>query len=195
MPPTRMLGAAVLFVALTPAAARADSWIIPFVGVNFGGDVGTEVSDALDAKRVNWGVSFGHMGGGIFGVEGDIGYSPDFFGKTDLGGTSVLTLTGNLLLGIPFGGQTGFGIRPYGLVGVGLVRTSVDAFGDLLELDNTEAAWDFGAGVMVFFGTHVGLRGDVRYFRTFSDIDFLDLVDEPGSVDFARASAGLTLRF
>ena len=54
------------------------------------------------------------MGGGVLGFEGDIGYSPDFFGKTDIGGSSVLTATGNLVFGIPIGGQKGVGIRPYG---------------------------------------------------------------------------------
>ena len=37
--------------------------------------------------------------------------SPDFFGKSHLAGSSVLTATGNLLLGIPIGGQQGWGFR------------------------------------------------------------------------------------
>jgi opacity protein-like surface antigen len=196
MSPGRTLGAALLLLVLTPAAARADGMIIPFAGVNFGGDSGKELEDAFDASRFNWGVSFAYMGGGVLGLEADIGYSPDFFGKTDIGGSSVLTVTGNLLLGIPLGGQRGFGIRPYALVGVGLIRSQVNAF-DLFEIDSNKAAWDFGGGVMLFFGTHVGVRADLRYFRTFSAVDFLDIsvLNPPGNVDFARASAGLTLRF
>jgi Outer membrane protein beta-barrel domain len=196
MSPGRTLGAALLLLVLTPAAARADGMIIPFAGVNFGGDSGKELEDAFDASRFNWGVSFAYMGGGVLGLEADIGYSPDFFGKTDIGGSSVLTVTGNLLLGIPLGGQRGFGIRPYALVGVGLIRSQVNAF-DLFEIDSNQAAWDFGGGVMLFFGTHVGVRADLRYFRTFSAVDFLDIsvLNPPGNVDFARASAGLTLRF
>jgi hypothetical protein len=190
----RTLVLSLLLGVLTPAVARADGMIVPFVGVNFAGTSGQEISDAIDAQRVDWGVSLAYMGGGVLGIEADIGYSPDFFGKTDLGGSSVLAATGNLLIGIPIGGQTGVGVRPYALVGLGVIRSKVDAFGDIPSLDNSELSWDFGGGVMFFFGTHVGLRGDLRYFRTFGDVEF-DLVDRPQTLEFGRASAGLILRF
>jgi opacity protein-like surface antigen len=190
----RTLALSLLLGVLTPAAARADGMIVPFVGVNFAGSSGQEISDAIDAQRVDWGVSLAYMGGGVLGLEADIGYSPDFFGKTDLGGSSLLTATGNLLIGIPLGGQTGVGVRPYALAGLGVIRSKVDAFGDIASLDNSELSWDFGGGVMFFFGTHVGLRGDVRYFRTFGDVEF-DPVDRPQTLEFGRASAGLILRF
>ena len=189
--------AALLLTLLVPAIARADGLIVPFFGANFGGDSGRELSNAIDASRFTWGASFGWMGGGVFGVEADIGYSPDFFGKTDVGGSSVLTLMGNLLLGVPFGGQQGFGIRPYALVGAGIVRPDGDAFDDRPELWENKAAWNFGGGVLMFFTTHTGIRGDLRYFRTFEAADFLDVDagDEPGELDFARASLGFVLRF
>jgi opacity protein-like surface antigen len=193
----RTLVLSLLLAVVAPAVARADGMIVPFVGVNFAGNSGKELSNAIDAKRFDWGISLAYMGGGILGLEADIAHSPDFFGRTDIGGSSVLTATGNLLIGIPIGGQTGVGFRPYGLVGLGVIRSKVDAFGDVLSLDNSEAAWDFGGGAMFFFGTHVGVRGDLRYFRTFGDVDFdlIDVIDRPRNLDFARASAGLILRF
>ena len=190
----KTLAVTVLLGVLAPATARADGMFVPFVGVNFAGSSGQEISDAIDSQRVDWGFSLAYMGGGVLGVEADFGYSPDFFGKTDIGGSSVLTATGNLLVGIPIGGQTGVGVRPYALVGLGVLRSKVDAFGDLPSLDNSKLAWDFGGGLMFFFGTHVGLRGDVRYFRTFGDVDF-DPFDEPQTLEFGRAPAGLILRF
>ena len=190
----KTLAVTVLLGVLAPATARADGMFVPFVGVNFAGNSGQEISDAIDSQRVDWGLSLAYMGGGILGFEADFGYSPDFFGKTDIGGSSVLTATGNLLVGIPIGGQTGVGVRPYGLVGLGVLRSKVDAFGDIASLDNSKLAWDFGGGLMFFFGTHVGLRGDVRYFRTFGDVDF-NPFDEPETLEFGRASAGLILRF
>jgi opacity protein-like surface antigen len=193
----RTLAGGLLLVALTPASARADGLIIPQVGVNFGGDSGNELSEAIDASRLNWGASFAWMGGGVFGVEADFGFSPDFFGKTDLGGSGVLSVMGNLLLGIPFGGQQGFGVRPYGIVGAGLIRPSVDAFGDVLEFDENKAAFDFGGGVMIFFATHFGVRADLRYFRSFDALDITDLPipDRPGELDFTRFSIGAVFRF
>jgi opacity protein-like surface antigen len=193
----RTIVLSLLLGVLTPAAARADGLIVPFFGVNFGGDTGNELANAIDAERFNWGVSLAYMGGGFLGLELDIAHSPDFYGKTDIGGSSVLTATGNLVVGVPFGGQQGFGVRPYALAGIGVIRSKVDAFGEVLSLDNSNFAWDFGGGAMLFFGNHVGVRGELRYFRTFGDVDFdlIDLIERPRVVEFARASAGLILRF
>jgi hypothetical protein len=193
----RSLAMAALLMALTPGAALADGFVTPFFGINFGGDSDTELGDAADAARFDWGASAGWMGGGIIGVEGDIGYSPDFFGKTDLGGSSVLTIMGNVLVGAPFGGQAGFGVRPYGLAGVGVVRPDGDAFPDAEAFGDNHIAWNFGGGVLVFFAEHVGMRADIRYFRTFEALELLDLDigDETGDLDFTRGSLGFSMRF
>jgi hypothetical protein len=193
----RTVALALLLGLMAPATARADGLFIPFIGVNFAGNSRQEFSDAIDAGRVDWGGSLAYMGGGVLGFEAEIGYSPDFFGRTDLGGSSLLTATGNLLIGIPFGGQSGLGFRPYVLGGLGVIRSEIDTFGDVLSLDNSEAAWNFGGGAMFFFGTTVGLRADLRYFRTFGrvDLDLSDAIARRGRLDFARASAGLILRF
>jgi len=192
----RTLAVGFFLLVLTPAAVRADGLIIPFAGVNFGGNAGQSIGDGAEAERLDWGASFAWMGGGVFGFEGDIGYSPDFYGKTDLGGSSVLSLMGNVLLGVPFGGQQGFGVRPYALVGIGALRSDLESFADLVGSDNTEVAWDFGGGVLVFFGAHVGIRGDLRYFRTFGKVDFGPIeVEDSEAVDYTRGSIGLVLRF
>jgi hypothetical protein len=185
-----------LLAGLSPGAAHADGLFIPFIGWNFGGDSGAEFGDSVDAKRFNWGASIAWMGAGVIGVEADFGYSPDFFGKTDLGGSSVFTAMGNLLVGVPFGGQQGFGIRPYGLVGIGVMHPNGDAFGTRFD-DENKVSWDFGGGVMLFFGTHAGIRGDIRYFRTFDALEILgiELADEPGELDFTRGSIGFIFRF
>ena len=188
---------ATMLSALLPGVARADGLFIPFIGANFGGDSGKEFGDAIDASRFNWGASIAWMGGGVFGVEGDFGFSPDFFGKSDLGDSSVFTATGNLLLGVPFGGQQGFGVRPYGLVGIGVIFPEGEAFEGDPELFENKASWDFGGGIMVFFGSNAGLRFDLRYFRAFEASDFLDFDtnDEVGNLDFARGSFGFVLRW
>ncbi len=189
----RTLALVLLLGVGTPAAARADGMIIPFLGVNFGGNSGKAIADAIDAKRFDWGVSFAFMGGGVLGLEADIARSPDFYGKTDIGDSSVFTATGNLLFGVPIGGQKGVGFRPYALAGIGMVRSKVDALTDVLNFDDSKAAWDFGGGAMFFFGNNVGIRGDVRYFRTFGAADLIGLGSD--HLDFGRASAGLVLRF
>jgi Outer membrane protein beta-barrel domain len=192
----RMLAIGFFLATLSPSVARADGLIMPFFGANFGGNAGESLGEATDAQKYNWGASFGWMGGGVFGVEADIGYSPDFYGKNDAGGSSTLSLMGNLLVGLPFGGQQGFGVRPYGLVGLGILKSDLESFDELVGFDDKETVWDFGGGVLVFFGSHFGIRGDVRYFRTLTDIDFgpIDLAGD-SAIDYTRGSLGLVLRF
>jgi len=193
----RTLLLASMFALAAPAAARADGLLIPFIGVNFGGAAGRQLADAIESERVDWGASLAWMGAGVIGFEGDLGYSPDFFGRSDAGGSSVLTAMGNVVIGIPLGGQTGFGVRPYALAGLGVVQSKIDASSGSPGLDETKAAWDFGGGVMFFFATHVGLRTDLRYVRTIGRLDF-DLTDgfeRSRRLDFGRASVGLILRF
>ena len=194
---TRLIATALIALTLVPVPARADVLLIPFFGVNFGGDAGTKISEAFDTSQFNWGASLAFMGAGVFGFEGDFGYSPDFYGKTDAGGSSALTATGNLILGIPFGGQKGFGIRPYGLVGAGVVQSKSDFGSGLTEIDENNMTWSAGGGVLLFFGTRAGVRFDARYFRTFDDLEILGVAigQSPGKVDFTRASLGLVLRF
>ena len=133
----RVIGTALIAIMLAPLPARADTLLIPFFGVNFAGDSGKDVSEAFDTSQYNWGASITFMGGGVFGFEGDFGFSPDFYGKTDVGGSNVLTATGNLVVGIPFGGQQGFGIRPYGVVGAGLLKSTSDFGSGAAEIDAT----------------------------------------------------------
>jgi len=195
---TRVIILALVALTLAPVPARADGMFIPFFGVNFGGDSGKQFSEAFDTSQFNWGASLAFMGGGIFGVEGDFGFSPDFYGKTDAGGSSAFTATGNLIIGIPFGGQKGFGVRPYGVVGAGLLKSTSD-FGitGVTEIDENNVTWSAGGGVLIFFGTRAGIRGDVRYFRTFDDLEILGIpiAQSPGKVDFTRGSLGFVLRF
>jgi len=191
---TRAIGTVLVAILLAPVPARADTLLIPFFGVNFGGDSGQEFSDAFDASQYNGGVSIAFMGGGVFGIEGDIGYSPDFYGKTDLGGSNVLTATGNLLIGIPFGGQKGFGIRPYGVVGLGMMKSSAD----FEQVEENSLTWGFGGGLSMFFSTHYGIQFDFRYFRTFDDVELFGIEvveDQPGKLDFTRTSLGFVFRF
>jgi hypothetical protein len=194
---TRVIGTALVAIMLAPASARADTLLIPFFGVNSGGDSGKEFSEAFDTSQYNWGASITFMGGGVFGVEADFGFSPDFYGKTDVGGSDVLTATGNLVIGIPFGGQQGFGIRPYGVVGAGLLKSQSDFGTGVAEIDENDLTWSAGGGVLLFFGTHAGLRFDIRYFQTFDDLEILGvpIAQSPGKVDFTRTSLGFVLRF
>src|SRR5687767_4635134 len=85
-----MLVVTVVAVA-APREARADGYVNPWAGVNFG----SEIEDG----RGGFGINAGAMGGGIIGGEVAFGYSPSFFGtKNDFGNNTVVDLMGNVIL-------------------------------------------------------------------------------------------------
>jgi len=169
-------------LCLVPARAHADGLFTPWIGANFA----NEIADG----RTSFGFTATGMGGGVIGGEFDFGYSPNFFGEeSQFGSNNVLTLVGNLVLGIPLGGSSGFGFRPYGTVGLGLIRSKVDILEP--EVSSNEFGINAGGGIFLFFGDHVGMRGDLRYFR--AGFDNLDIFDVE-KVDFWRWSIGVTFR-
>ena len=188
----RPIAVASLLLTLTSASARADGLIVPFIGYNFGGDSGSNCVSLTDCKekRTNFGVSFASMGP-AFGIEEDISYAKNFFGETPGTANSVLSLMTNLLIGPGVGP-----VRPYVLGGVGLIRPHVESVaGSLTGLTTGKNAigYDMGGGVMLLFGGHVGIRGDLRRFRTLQKINLL--IFQGQKLDFWRASAGLALAF
>ena len=184
-----VIGCAISTVLLGNAApARADGFISPFLGFNFGGDTSNCVSITnCEEKRSNFGVSLGTVRGAL-GFEEEIGYAPQFFGKTPGGDNAMLTLMSNLMVVIPAGP-----IQPYGVIGIGLMRSHAQFNATSLALDNNSLGWDVGGGLNIFFGHSVGIRGDVRHLRTLQDVTLGVFGND--HVDFWRASAGLVFRF
>jgi opacity protein-like surface antigen len=201
------VGAALagLVLVAAPRPASADWLFTPFIGANFGGDASFGDFDDFDdefERRVDFGASLGWMGAGIVGFEVDFGYSPNFFQDTrgdadfEFGDSNVVTLMGNVLVGAPIGGQTGPGIRPYGSGGVGLIRSHIDGGDFFNDLDSNDFGFNVGAGLHGFFNDNVGIRGDVRYFRSLQDNEPDDEFDLALSdFDFWRATVGVTFRF
>ena len=198
---------ALLVTAATPAKASADWLFTPFIGLNWGGSV--RFNDALGdfddelEKRATYGATLAWMGGGFAGFEVDFDYTPNFFESTegdddfDYGDNNVTTLMANLVLGVPIGGQSGAGIRPYVSGGLGLIRSSVDDADDFFDVSSNDLGFNVGAGITGFFSDNVGFRGDVRYLRSLvdDDPDEDDLDFRLGSLRFWRGTVGLTFRF
>lgn len=189
-----------------PRAASADWLFTPFIGTAF--NAGADFGDTFDEpgefeRRFTYGASLGYMGAGIAGFEFDFGYSPNFFETlivddgdfTFADDSNVTTLMFNIILGAPIGGQSGPGIRPYAVGGLGLIRTQVTEAGLFFEdLDSNDWGFNLGAGLHGFITDNFGIRGDVRYFRSFAGEDDEDLFTL-SDFDFWRASVGVTFRF
>ena len=181
---------AALFVLGNAGHASAQAYISPFIGYNFGGDSGCpEVSDCED-KRRNLGVAFGSIGS-VLGSEFEFAYIDNFFGETPGASSNVLTLMGNFMLAPKFGV-----VQPYGVIGLGLIKTHVESsLGGLLESDNNHFGWDIGGGVIGYFGNNFGVRGDLRYFHAFQDLEVLGIPIADTKLDFGRLSGGVIFKF
>ena len=195
-----------MMFAGAPAKASADWLFTPFIGMNWGGNAGfTDLAGDFEdefEQKVNFGASLSWMGAGVLGFEVDFGYSPNFFQDTagdddfEFGDSNVTTLMANLKVGVPFGGQTGGGIRPYASGGLGLIKSRIDDPDDLFELNSTDWGLNVGGGVAGFFSDNIGLQGDVRYFRSIGDNEPDDEFDVAlGSFSFWRGTVGLVFRF
>ena len=189
-----------------PATASADWLFTPFIGMNWGGSAGllSTAGDFEDdfEKKANFGASLAWMGAGAVGFEVDFGYSPNFFEDTTgdrnfaFGDSNVTTLMANVVVGAPFGGQSGMGLRPYASGGLGLIKSHLDDADDLFDVDSTDWGFNVGGGVAGFFSDNVGLRGDIRYFRSLQDNEPDDEFDVALSdFRFWRGSVGVTFRF
>ena len=170
--------------------ASAQGFISPFFGYNFGGDAGCPEITNCEDKHANYGVAFGALGS-VVGFEAEFAHTNDFLGASSVTeNTNVLTFMGNFMLAPKFGP-----IQPYGLAGIGLIRTSFEGGGD----DQNQAGYDLGGGLMAFFSSHVGIRGDVRYFHAFEVLDLsrfpsLNLNQET-KLDFGRFSVAVVFKF
>jgi opacity protein-like surface antigen len=167
------LAAILAILILVPAApARADVVLTPYVGSLFGGD--------LSGNRTSFGGSAAFMGGGVFGAEFGFNYAPEFVSASVASeDIAQMSLMGNLIVGIPIGSSDQAGhLRPYITGGAGLFRITSNESQFFDRVSSNDFAVNFGGGMMAFFSEHVGIRGDIRYFRTLTD-------DNPGGgVDF-----------
>ena len=202
----RLIVLGAMLVALLPTSASADWLFTPYVGGLFGGSANFSDFDDTDdeiEKRSTFGASIGFMGAGIIGAEADFGFSPNFFqdtvgpGNFKFGDSNLFTAMGNVIIGVPVGGQGGPGIRPYVTGGAGVIRAKITANTFFNELNTTDFGINLGGGVIGFFSDNVGLRGDMRYFRSLQDND-----PGPGALDvglgdfkFWRGSLGVTFRW
>ena len=185
---------AAFALVFAPAAAHADWLFTPNIGTGFGGD-------ASGRQHLTYGASIGWMGAGVFGWEADFAFTPEFFEGDDddfdaFDSSNASSFMANALIGVPIGGQTGGGFRPYFAAGAGILQHEVVTADELFAIDNSEFGFSLGAGAMGFMTDHVGFRGDIRYYRSFEDPEEDNEFDAAiGNFDFWRGTVGVTFRW
>jgi opacity protein-like surface antigen len=184
-----ILSAAALFVFLGAGAARADVVLTPFIGSLFSGD--------LPNAKADYGATATFMGNGIFGGEVLFNYAPKFVPETATNSAvAQSSLMGNLIVGIPIGGDSGRSVRPYLTGGIGLFRATAKQNDFFDRITMNDWAYNFGGGVMAFFNDHIGIRGDLRYVRTLrDDNNDAGILFEPGDLNFWRWNIGPSFKF
>ena len=165
--------------------AQAQAFLSPFIGVAERPHGCSSADAACDARAASVGAAFGNINA-LIGFEEDVGFSRRFFEGAALTDSNVLTLMSNVLVGPGFGM-----VRPYGVGGVGLMRARQQANG--LTRTASELGWNIGGGVMVSRG-HIGVRADLRMFRSLGEMDGIELAGADRRLEFLRATIGLVLQ-
>ena len=183
-----------------PGVAYADFFVVPFAGMKFGGSTSiVDLELAAGKKKLVLGIAARQVDDGIIGYEVEFANIAGFFANEDVSsitplikpGSYVNDLTGGVVLSLP-PGFTGGGLRPYAVIGGGLIHAESEDFLELFQVRRTVPAITAGIGATGMFTNNVGVRFDLRHLRSLT-------TDPPtGSVSrhiaYSRFTIGLLLR-
>jgi hypothetical protein len=199
--PRHLLVLAALLLALIPRAASAQPVLVqPFAGISFAGETNIiDLDKATKLRKLTWGGTVTVIGRGVFGVEGDFAFIPGFFERETedklVADSQVVTLMGNVVIATPLS-WTGLSLRPYFSGGGGLMRTRVRDAADIFTSNRNLLGIDLGGGVIGFFTERIGVRWDVRYFKSVSEPgDTGDVLFGSANLSFWRANMALVLKY
>ncbi len=172
---------------------------VPFYGYHAAGAL-VDVLSSSAGNPKSFGASILFWGPGLLAGELDFGRSPNFFKSFDLtavgADTALTTLTLNFVLGPTFFIGENMRIRPYGLIGGGLMRSMISEFAEHLSFKDSQnfGVIDVAGGVYFYPIKRIGFRGDVRYFK---GVGANDSEKGYGILDWNvyRVSVGLAIAF
>ena len=181
------VGLAAMLTMSSPALAQSQrsNWVVtPFLGSTSGG--------SAPQTAATIGISGGWTKG-RFGIEGDLGWTPEFFEQDGFRTTRrVLTVMGNGVVNVPAGSRHW---RPYFSGGLGSLQPKVSEAGGLFSVDERTLGWDAGGGADILQG-RIGLRADLRYFRRLKSADDQNAFNlDFSKLGFWRVTAGMAVRF
>ncbi len=169
----RVLAFCGLLIAVRPASANAEWQFAPFVGFTFGGDTNLIFTQVVD-RHWNFGGTVRLVGAGPIGLESVFVYVPGIFETpdpdplSDIPPSNAITkshsyaLMGNVVLTTPRAWNQ-YGLRPYVSGGLGICACRITSH---FPARANLPAYNVGGGAVGFLTNKVGLRFDLRYFRT-----------------------------
>jgi hypothetical protein len=192
----------LFLIALSPHSASADWLYIPFVGATFAGSTaGVDLEQGASSTHFMVGGSAGWWSQGFLGFEGDFGYVPRFFERSNQSllviNSNAITLEGSVIITTPLR-VTRESLRPYLVAGLGWMRFAIEegteVLPDLLGSAQNSVGMNIGGGAVGFITPSTGVRFEVRQFRSL-DRDRNPLTAEPDSqLSFWRATVGVVIR-
>ena len=188
-----VIASAFLLLCVARDGAAQGFIINPFVGVTL-----SSPSNSGNSSKPGFGAAFGHVGK-FMGFESEIAYYPEVMqnAANNIAKNKVITFSGNTLIGPTIGP-----VKVYGAGGVGDLHLDVTSLSSVLVPNPATVSTNYftfnaGGGVMAFFTSHVGVRGDLRYYRALgfkiADVETTGL--QLDRFDFWRAGVGLVLKF
>ena len=195
----RLIWSLLLLAAVATPARAQDIFAGPSAGVKFGGDTSIVDLEVSTGRRMfSMGGSIVVLGTGVLGYEADFGYVPSYFENDDSlplikPGSYALDLTGAVILALPDAVTRG-GLRPYAVVGVGLISAQAADFLEIFLVRRTVPAFKIGVGAQALLLTNnVGIRFDLRHVRSFTGDDG-SLARVGRRISYSRVTVGLLLR-
>lgn len=181
-----------------PTQAWAADWQLrPFVGFTFAGDTTFVLSDAASKPHATIGVNATWLGD-IVGVDVDIARTGGFFQTGDAGelviGSSVTTVTGNVVVGVPRR-FTEYVLRPYVVAGGGVMRMRLEDVYEVFSFSQVRPTVDFGAGAVGFITNRVGVAWEVRRFQSIGAEQQIGLSLGDEKLSFWRATMAVAIRY
>jgi opacity protein-like surface antigen len=189
----------VALLAATPAAARAELFVVPFMGMKFGG--GTSIFDlefAASKKKFTLGAALMAIDEGVIGYEASFGYIPGYLEADDAPlplvtpGSFAIDFAGSVIVSLPPQITAG-GLRPYAALGAGLAHVQAEDLLDTFQIRRTVPIGSVGGGAIGLLTNNVGVRFDYRYMRSLlGDDGTLNTVGR--RISYSRITAGIFLR-
>ena len=194
----RLSVAILLLLCGTPAEARADWLITPFLGTSLGSETTFLIFEEGAGSRMTLGASVALLSDGILGLEADVGHTPRFFEGDDPNGlvlsSRVTTISGNIIVAAPLS-LTRESLRPYVVGGLGLLQARSRHAAGLFPVDEDLLGLSVGGGAIGFVSARTGLRFDVRHIKAISGADGPFARPGVSRLSFWRATAGLVIRY
>jgi hypothetical protein len=188
----RAAALAALVCALAPAPARADFLVAPYIAWSRNRDTARWVPGGGATIEVT-------IGRWLI-VGGDVGYGAGFFDAPEdaldlVASSHVLTVAGHA--GVMFMPDDDTRVVPYATGGFGVMRQDARDRLGLAAVTRNDPSVHFGGGVDLMITEYLGVRTDLRNFRSLRDpFESPDpIVADLERVSFWRIAIGAVIRF